>query len=490
MQLDELQIALRPRSGWEAIDLGFVIARMWGPKMLLSWFLVACPVLLLALWIDSTFWSLFVLWFCKPYYERAMLRILSNAVFGYATVLPYNPANWKNRGERGFLFILRFVLLRFSMVRAMKMPLSELEEAPPDLYRERARNMFRQAGGHIQYLTILGFLLEWGLFFAIVLSLILLVSPDLQSLRENFNHLFNNVLAPWWQPYFVEATYFLVLMAVAPLYVSAGFSLYLNRRTELEGWDIELGFRNLARRVVALSVTVLLVVAVPEPLMANTESQQNVEALERFDESPASSKSQIEAILAEEVWNEPQTTRVPKFLQPREGLGEDEEEQVQSTLFGGIVALIAKVALVIVVVIFLGILIARLDFSSMRWFKRHDATREDSSTVEPQAIRYRDSKAVAAARAAWEAEDSRTAMSIIYTAAVQRVEAQFHLNIDDSDTEEDCIRKCSQLEIRVRDAFAKITRLWQGRAYAGYAVGEEDFEAALQLYGSLPREST
>ena len=490
MQLDELQIALRPRSGWEAIDLGFVIARMWGPKMLLSWFLVACPVLLLALWIDSTFWSLFVLWFCKPYYERAMLRILSNAVFGYATVLPYNPANWKNRGERGFLFILRFVLLRFSMVRAMKMPLSELEEAPPDLYRERARNMFRQAGGHIQYLTIVGFLLEWGLFFAIAFSLILLVSPDLQSVQENFNNLFNNVLAPSWQPYFLEATYFFVLMAVAPLYVSAGFSLYLNRRTELEGWDIELGFRNLVRRVAALSLTVLLVIAVPEPVMANTEPGQDFDVMERIEASPESSKSWIEAILAEKVWTEPQTTRMPKFLQPRGPQEDEEETQVQRTIFGGIVALIAKVALVIVVVVCIGILVARLDFGSMRFLKKRNTKHEEFSRVASRARTYRYDEAIEAARAAWEAQDSRTAMSIIYTAAVQRVEDRFHLDIDDSDTEEECIRKCSQQESRVRDAFAKITRLWQRRAYAGYALDEGDFEAALQFYGSLARESS
>jgi hypothetical protein len=38
---------------------------------------------------------------------------------------------------------------------------------------------------------------------------------------------------------------------VEPLYVASGFSLYLNRRSELEGWDLELVFRRMQRRLVA-----------------------------------------------------------------------------------------------------------------------------------------------------------------------------------------------------------------------------------------------
>jgi len=34
-----------------------------------------------------------------------------------------------------------------------------------------------------------------------------------------------------------------------PLYIASGFSLYLNRRAELEAWDVELRFRSLAQRL-------------------------------------------------------------------------------------------------------------------------------------------------------------------------------------------------------------------------------------------------
>ena len=43
-------------------------------------------------------------------------------------------------------------------------------------------------------------------------------------------------------------SYLVALSLIEPLYVASGFTLYLNRRTELEGWDIEIAFRQLAAR--------------------------------------------------------------------------------------------------------------------------------------------------------------------------------------------------------------------------------------------------
>ena len=37
--------------------------------------------------------------------------------------------------------------------------------------------------------------------------------------------------------------YALVILFLEPFYVGAGFAMYLNRRAELEAWDIEQEFR-------------------------------------------------------------------------------------------------------------------------------------------------------------------------------------------------------------------------------------------------------
>jgi hypothetical protein len=37
--------------------------------------------------------------------------------------------------------------------------------------------------------------------------------------------------------------YALVVLFIEPFYVAAGFGMYINRRAELEAWDIEQEFR-------------------------------------------------------------------------------------------------------------------------------------------------------------------------------------------------------------------------------------------------------
>ena len=50
----------------------------------------------------------------------------------------------------------------------------------------------------------------------------------------------------------------LAFALVEPFFAAAGFALYLNRRTQLEGWDLERTFRNLAARLRAATMALLL----------------------------------------------------------------------------------------------------------------------------------------------------------------------------------------------------------------------------------------
>ena len=43
----------------------------------------------------------------------------------------------------------------------------------------------------------------------------------------------------------ITIAYALAVLFLEPFYVAAGFSMYLNRRAELEGWDIEQEFRRV-----------------------------------------------------------------------------------------------------------------------------------------------------------------------------------------------------------------------------------------------------
>ena len=48
-----------------------------------------------------------------------------------------------------------------------------------------------------------------------------------------------------WLEHLSNLLYVLLLIVWEPVYVACGFTLYLNRRTALEAWDIELTFRRL-----------------------------------------------------------------------------------------------------------------------------------------------------------------------------------------------------------------------------------------------------
>src|SRR5690606_17282231 len=41
---------------------------------------------------------------------------------------------------------------------------------------------------------------------------------------------------------------YIAMALVAPVFVACGFSLYLNRRVKLEGWDIEIAFKRMAQK--------------------------------------------------------------------------------------------------------------------------------------------------------------------------------------------------------------------------------------------------
>lgn len=241
MQIDRLAAVIRPRTAWEGVDLGFALGRRWFPVLWGLWWLSALPAAALAgVWLRESpdLWIL-LLWWLKPVYEAPMLFWLSRALFGEGL----GPAElWRHRREALPTRLAPYLLWRrFTLSRSFQLPLVLLEGLSGARLRERRRSL-GGSGGTAAWLTVICVHLETLLWIsALVLALILvpqgLPQLDLQAL------LFEPGSAPYW----VGAGLSLVAMSVmAPFYVAAGFSVYLNRRTELEAWDLELTFRQLA----------------------------------------------------------------------------------------------------------------------------------------------------------------------------------------------------------------------------------------------------
>lgn len=272
MSLSAAEAALRPRSPWEAVDLGVHLAQRHAGLLLGSWALLTLPLLALLsllLW-EQPGVALLIFWWLKPAFDRLPLHILSRALFGATPTLGQALRAWPGllRGE----LLASLTWRRLSLSRSFTLPLTQLENLRGGARRQRLDALGRRSGV-ARWLTLLGVHVEL-LLWAGLLVLLYLMLPE--RLRDPLT-LASMVLRPaqeWlWLEHLSNVGYALVLVVWEPVYVACGFSLYLNRRSELEAWDLELAFRRLLERLgqVSLALALGLVLLLPaRPALAET----------------------------------------------------------------------------------------------------------------------------------------------------------------------------------------------------------------------------
>ena len=239
MQVDALAVRLRPRTPLEAADLGVRLCQSRAPSVYRCYAMVALPLMILALasyeiaaWLPGL-----VIWWAKPWLDRTILFVLSRAAFGTATA----PADvWRAQREvwwRRFLFT--WTLRRLSPWRPFTEPVYQLEGFSILGARERMRRLRNPVAGSALMVTAVFSLAEIALWMA-VCSLVFWLAPtgqapELEQLLAGEGGVFAALALP--------LAYAIAVLFLEPFYVGAGFGLYLNRRAELEGWDIEQEFR-------------------------------------------------------------------------------------------------------------------------------------------------------------------------------------------------------------------------------------------------------
>ncbi|HPP46099.1 MAG TPA: hypothetical protein PLF25_01175 [Accumulibacter sp.] len=256
MRLESIAIHLRRRSAWEALDLGHAMWRAWAPRLYRAWFAsywLAGVALTLLLWSWPQY-VLFALWWLKPLFDRVLLWVCSRSAFGEETsvkdVWRAFPALCRSPGVLSTLS-----LRRFSLVRSFLLPVWQLEEQRGDQARARLKLLARRYRSHAVWLTFFCANMSSILMFSLLIVLALLAPGD-NDLLSSWQ-LFSKE-APRWQHLASTLLYMLAETVIEPLYVASGFSLYLNRRSELEAWDVELDLRRLAERRSTSAATPLL----------------------------------------------------------------------------------------------------------------------------------------------------------------------------------------------------------------------------------------
>lgn len=239
MQVDGLAIELRPRSMAEAADLGAALVRhharsVW--RTFLPMYIVAVLLMLCTAEIAGWLPTLLLFWL-KPWFDRSLLFILSRAVFGQST--RWSDLWRERRRVWGGQLLRTLTIARLSPWRSYTQAVDQLEGQRGSARRKRCGQLLRGRRGAAMGLQLIFGNVEMALSFG-ALSLLIWFAPEgggagLFEWIAQSDNLVYNILGT-----LVSAT---VIGVLEPFFVGAGFSMYLNRRVELEAWDIEQEFR-------------------------------------------------------------------------------------------------------------------------------------------------------------------------------------------------------------------------------------------------------
>ncbi|MEA3181776.1 MAG: hypothetical protein QOI59_5299 [Gammaproteobacteria bacterium] len=237
MQIDALAMRMRPRSAMEAADLGVRLCQSAARQVYRCYWLVGIPVVALCLatydiagWLPGL-----LIWWSKPWLDRTILFVLSRAAFGQATTIA-DLLHAQRRVWWSQLF-LSLTTRRLSPWRSFTQSVYQLEGLPLLASRKRVLQLRR---GRTTPATLMtgAFSVAETVLTAAVVSLIFWFTP---GERETINVFAPGTLASLAVP--MAFAYALVVLFLEPFYVAAGFAMYLNRRAQLEAWDIEQELR-------------------------------------------------------------------------------------------------------------------------------------------------------------------------------------------------------------------------------------------------------
>lgn len=244
MQLDKFQAVAKKRTGWEALDLGCVLARSWFLVLWFTWIIPAgcCLALLSLIFNDHPSIAGAITWLLKPVWERPLLFIASRKIFSEDINRRDIFQNYLSCNKRDWLWWV--TLRRLSPLRAFSMPVTVLEGLKGKPRSNRINLLQRRCSSPATWMLISGVHIEFFISLALTTAFILLLPRGIEIEWERFLFV---------QPTITYHLYNLVWLVsaslVAPFYVCAGFTLYLQRRIDLEGWDIEIQLRQLAQRM-------------------------------------------------------------------------------------------------------------------------------------------------------------------------------------------------------------------------------------------------
>jgi len=513
MKIEDLNVTLRPRTAWEAVELGTALVRRHAAAVWMPWLLVSLPMLALVnvlCWAIGAVWLAgVVMWWLKPAFDRIPLYVLSRAVFGHVPAVRETVRAQWSFGRRWLLPYLTW--RRLSPVRAVYLPIDLLEGGVGEEARARRRALGSPVYGVAAMVQLVILHFEWALVIGALFAVMLFAPNDL--LQETAARMWNVLESQEsWVQFASNALLWLATSVLEPFYVGAGFGLYLNRRTEIEAWDIEMVLRRLRKRLVHAAAPLLVLCALWLGALAPARAQDEKPFV---DEAPATvvtppaaaaqpreTPSTLREVFGAQTvdddgwrqairraYEDPRispkrtvTQWVPKdpdekkpVDQPRTGSG--------FARFGAWLASIGEYGLWIVA----GALVLVLLLTAPKWLRwvrdparrRVAADDEIQHEVLPEEAPLPDDVPTAARRL-WQSGRPRDALALLYRASVEAMTRRAHVVLVPGATEAHTLRASRQLPAAEdRELFARVVKVWQIAAYAHGLPSSEEFEELL-----------
>lgn len=231
---------LRPRPMFEAADLGVRLVQRCARDLLRTAGPVyaVCVLLALALMPVAPWLPALVLWWLKPWLDRTVLFVLSRSVFSRDT----RPADlWSAARSVWWQGLLGSLSLRrLSPWRTFTAPAVQLEGLQGAALRKRKAQLRQGHQGSALALSWGFWHLETALCLGLPALAVWLVPGDLSLAPLQWLSGADDLRASL----VFTGAYALAVAVVEPFFVGAGFAMYLNRRVELEAWDVEQSLRH------------------------------------------------------------------------------------------------------------------------------------------------------------------------------------------------------------------------------------------------------
>ncbi|MCF3523496.1 MULTISPECIES: DUF4129 domain-containing protein [Stenotrophomonas] len=525
MRIDRLDVALRARSGWEAMELGSALSRRHARAVWGSWLLASAPLFVifnaLGWWLDAFGWAWLAMWWCKPLFERAPLYVLSRGIFGEpvgALAALRAQRSWGNAGFWGYLG-----WRRFSVLRSLCLPVNLLEGNAPAQRGARRRAVAAGAAGAAVVLTVACMAFE-GVLVSGAIGAVFMFMP-LELMSESWRAAWDMIGqdTPAWAQLGFNLACWLASVLIGPFYVGAGFGLYLNRRTQMEAWDVEIALRRLRERLLPAASTLTLLLCLALPLAfapvhaqdAQTVAGQagDAEGDEDSAEEPATAANDPANTPAmifgaapvdtagfrqavNRAYEDPlqrptrQVTRWKPIEQAEEKKKEDKALQSDGSSKGersnrkAGIAWLARLAEWGLWAL-LGVLLLVLLLTARLWLPWLRGSGRRKADAVPQVVEEQVELPVVLppdvatqAGLLWDQGRPRQALALLYRASVRTVGERSGIALPPGATEAQCLRASRRMpDATDRDLFARIVRMWQYAAYGGRLPSRADFDA-------------